>query len=160
MTWAPPRLVGLNVEALAAVFRRVIAEKRLSEPEELPPPLVTIAEKMIEVEALLRERGSVTLEGALRTATTRFAVVVTFLAVLEMWHQARLAVTQDGLFGPIVIQPGPEFGKRKITSFVDGAGPAPETLSLPEPEEPRPMRPLRPRRPRRAAEARPDEAAS
>ncbi len=157
VTWAPPQLVGLNVQALAAVFRRVIAEKRLSEPEELPPPLVTIAEKMTEVEALLREHGSVTLEAALRTASTRFAVVVTFLAVLEMWHQARLIVAQDGLFGAITITPGPEFGKRTITSFVDGAGPAPETLSMPAPEEPRPMRASRSRK---LASPQPDEAAS
>jgi len=158
VTWAPPRVVGLNVQALAAVFRRVIAEKRLSQPEELPPPLVTISEKMAEVEALLREHGSITLETALRTAHTRFAVVVTFLAVLEMWHQSRLLVTQESLFGPVLIKPGPEFGKRTITSFVDGAAPVPETLQLPEPEAPRPQRARRSRN--LAAVADPAPAAS
>src|SRR5260370_902250 len=82
---------------------------RLPEPAEQPPPLVTIGEKMLEVEALLRQHGKVTLEHALRTASSRFAVVVTFLAVLEMWHQARLEGTQEGLFGPIMIAPGPQF---------------------------------------------------
>src|SRR5262245_1751654 len=101
VVWSPPRLVGLNVQALGLVFGRVLAEKRLAEPEELPPPLVTVAEKMAEVEAALRERGRATLLEVLRTATSRFAVVVTFLAVLEMWHQGRLDVTQEALFGPI-----------------------------------------------------------
>jgi segregation and condensation protein A len=126
VVWSPPLLTGLNAKALAAVFHRVIAEKKVAEPEELPPPLVTIAEKMLEVEAMLREQGKVTLEYALRTANSRFAVVVTFLAVLEMWHQARLDVTQEELFGPIYIVPGPEFGKRTITSFIDAAAPAAE----------------------------------
>jgi segregation and condensation protein A len=119
ITWAPPRIVGLNVEALAMVFRRVLAERRLAEPEELPQPLVTIAEKMEEVEALLRAQGRATLEDVLRTAASRFAVVVTFLAVLEMWHQQRLIVTQEELFGPITILPGPKFGQRTISSFDD-----------------------------------------
>lgn len=106
LTWAPPKLVGLNVNALAAVFKRVLTEQRFSQPEQLPLPLVTVAEKIEEVEQLLAQRGRVSLEEALLTATSRFAVVVTFLAVLEMWHQGRLAVKQETLFGPVEILPG------------------------------------------------------
>jgi segregation and condensation protein A len=107
LTWAPPKLVGLNINALAAVFKRVLTEQQFSQPEQLPLPLVTVSEKIEEVEALLAERGRVTLEEALLTATSRFAVVVTFLAVLELWHQGRLDVTQETLFGPVEIAPGP-----------------------------------------------------
>jgi segregation and condensation protein A len=106
LTWAPPKLVGLNVNALAAVFKRVLTEQRFAQPEQLPLPLVTVAEKIEEVERLLAERGRVTLEEALLTAASRFAVVVTFLAVLEMWHQGRLSVKQETLFGPVEILPG------------------------------------------------------
>ena len=126
LVWAPPRLVGLDVSALAAVFRRVLAEQRLAEPEEIPPPLVTVAEKIAEVEALLRERTSALLEEVLRGAGSRFAVVVTFLAVLEMWHQARLSVTQETLFGPIEIRHGPKFGERTVTSFEPTTSDEPE----------------------------------
>lgn len=116
--WAPPQLVGLNVNALALVFRRVLAEKRLSQPERLPLPVVTIAEKIAEVEALLATCERATLEDVLRTATSRFAVVVTFLAVLELWHQARVEVLQESLFAPIEILRGPKFGQRvESTSF-------------------------------------------
>jgi segregation and condensation protein A len=112
LTWAPPKLVGLNVNALAAVFKRVLTEQKFSLPEQLPLPLVTVAEKIEEIEALLAERGRMTLEEALRTATSRFVVVVTFLAVLELWHQGRLEVTQETLFGPVEIAPGPRFRLR------------------------------------------------
>ena len=158
ITWAPPRIVGLNVQALAMVFRRVLAERRLAEPEELPQPLVTIAEKMEEVEALLRARGRATLEEVLYTAGSRFAVVVTFLAVLEMWHQQRLIVTQDELFGPITILPGPKFGQRTISSFDDPTIQTEieaeiEAAIQASAEEERPMRVRRRRVRRRAAES-------
>jgi segregation and condensation protein A len=109
LTLTPPRLVGLNVQALAHVFRRVLTERRFSEPEKLPQPLITIAEMIAEVETLLATHASVPLEEVLFfTATSRFAVVVTFLAVLELWHQNRIVVQQEHLFGPIVLQRAPQ----------------------------------------------------
>ena len=145
VTWSPPQLVGLNVDALAMVFRRVLAEKRIAEPEELPPPVVTIAEKIIEVEALLRAQSRVTLEEALRTADSRFAVVVTFLAVLELWHQARVSIHQDALFSAIEIVPGPKFGQRITATSVSGEIPVEE---IPEASDPS-AEPETPKRTRR-----------
>lgn len=116
LAWSPPKLVGLNVNALAQVFRRVLTERRFSAPEELPLPRVTVAEKIAEVEALLAARGRLAWEELLHAADSRFAMVVTFLAVLELWHQARITVTQERLFGPIVIAPGPRFGAAKTSA--------------------------------------------
>jgi len=107
LAWSPPKLVGLSAQALALVFRRVLMEQRFSEPEELPLPLVTVAEKMEEVLSLLAERGRLGLEEALLTAASRFVIVVTFLAILELWHQGRIRVVQTELFGPIQILPAP-----------------------------------------------------
>src|SRR5215469_7194420 len=104
--WRPPHVVGIDVSALAAVFQRVLTEKRLSQPENLPLPAVTIAEKIIQIEHILEIEGRTTLEALLRTADSRLAVVVLFLAVLELWHQARLKVVQEDLFGAISIKPG------------------------------------------------------
>jgi segregation and condensation protein A len=157
---SPPQLVGLNVHALALVFRRVVAEKRLSEPERIPLPLVTIGQKIAEVEAWLREHGKATLEEVLRSADSRFTVVVTFLAVLELWHQSRLIVRQEALFGEIEIVPGPKFGQRIEATSVGGEGPGLEdrvqTPGEPEPESEPESEPV-PRRPRRARGARMDE---
>jgi segregation and condensation protein A len=107
--WTPPQIMGADVSALAAVFQRVLTEKRLSQPEDLPLPPVTIAEKIIEIERILQGDGRTTLEDLLQRAGSRLAVVVMFLAVLELWHQARLMVAQEDLFGPISILPGPNF---------------------------------------------------
>lgn len=131
LTWTPPQLVGLNVQALALVFRRVLTEKRLAEPVELPLPLVTVADKIIEVEGLLQQRPRITLVDVLRTAHSRFAVVVTFLAVLELWHQARLIVRQEELFGPIEILPGPRFAEGRSTAHGEAGG-TDTVLALPD----------------------------
>jgi len=134
LTLAPPKLVGLNVNALALVFRRVLLAQRFATPEELPPPVVTVADKMAEIEALLSTHGRITLEEALLTAGSRFAVVVTFLAALEMWHQARLIIEQEELFGPVVILPGPRAGQRATSAseFDTGAGETPESAPASE----------------------------
>jgi segregation and condensation protein A len=153
---SPPQLVGLNIHALALVFRRVVAEKRLSEPEQIPLPVVTITQKIAEVEAWLREHGKATLEEVLRSADSRFTVVVTFLAVLELWHQSRLIVRQEALFGEIEIVPGSRFGQRIEATSVGGEGPRLEDLAQ-TPGEPEPESEPVPRRPRRAHAARTDE---
>ncbi|HEX8732800.1 MAG TPA: segregation/condensation protein A [Ktedonobacterales bacterium] len=152
LSWAPPKLVGLNVNALAAVFKRVLTEQRFSQPEQLPLPLVTVAEKIEEVERLLAERGRVTLEEALLTATSRFAVVVTFLAVLEMWHQGRLSVKQETLFGAVEIAPGPRSPQRQSAT---GEAPREEEYAPAVSEfDPAPIAPEpKPRRRRASAQA-------
>ncbi|HLV97297.1 MAG TPA: segregation/condensation protein A [Ktedonobacterales bacterium] len=105
LTWAPPKLVGLEVSALAAAFQRVLAERKRSEPEEVPLPLVKVSDKIAEIEAGLAAYGRVNFEDLLRSASTRLAMVVTFLAVLELWHQERIQVVQEGLFAGILILP-------------------------------------------------------
>ncbi len=111
LAWSPPKLVGLDASALAMIFRRVLLEKRFAEPEELPVPAMTIAEKIAQIEALLAEWGRLDFAEVLATATSRLVVVVTFLAILELWHRRRVLVEQEQLFGPITILPGPRWGQ-------------------------------------------------
>ncbi|HEX5546266.1 MAG TPA: segregation/condensation protein A [Ktedonobacterales bacterium] len=143
LQWSPPKLVGLNVGALSHVFRRVLTEKRFSEPEELPLPLVTVADKMAEVEELLARKPKALLEEILLSATSRFSVVVTFLAVLEMWHQARIRVEQDELFGPIYVL---RAARKPVREAEEEIPPTDEP-----PEELPPAAPTKRRRARRSA---------
>ena len=105
LAWAPPKLVGLEVEALAAAFRRVLEERKRTQPEPLPLPVVRVSDKIAEIEAALAAQGRVSFEELLRSATSRLAVVVTFLAVLELWHEERIRVVQEDLFATILILP-------------------------------------------------------
>ena len=102
-----PKLVGLEVEALAAAFRRVLEERKRAQPEPLPLPIVRVSDKIAEIEADLAAHGHVQFEALLQLAQSRFEAVVTFLAVLELWHQERIKVVQEGLFTPILLLPVP-----------------------------------------------------
>ncbi len=102
--WTPPRLTGLNVNALAAAFKRVLTESRDAEPEELPLPVVTVAEKIDEIDLLLQQQPAVTLTELVSGQMRRIVIVVTFIAVLEMWHLHRIAVRQDDPFGEVIIE--------------------------------------------------------
>ena len=115
ITRTPPQIVGVNAEALATVFRRVLAEKRLTQPEELTARRSSPSRRRSpKLKRYCGTEGHTILEALLQRAGSRFEVVVMFLAVLELWHQARLKVTQQDLFGSIEIQPGRNF--TKVTS--------------------------------------------
>ncbi len=105
VAWSRPKLVGLEVEALAAAFRRVLEKRNRPQPEPLPLPVVKVSDKIAEIEAGLAAHGRVQFEDLLRLAQSRFEMVVTFLAVLELWHQERIVVVQHRLFAPILLLP-------------------------------------------------------
>ncbi len=54
------------------------------------------------------------LSEILEGETSRFVMVVTFLAVLELWKYARIAVTQGELFGPILLERGEMWHERDL----------------------------------------------
>lgn len=104
LVYTPPKLTGLSVKALAAAFQRVLTANQDDTPAELPLPVVTVAEKIAEIEALLTVQPAITLTELLAGQTRRIVIVVTFIAVLELWHLHRIAVRQDDPFGDVFIE--------------------------------------------------------
>lgn len=100
----PPNLVGLTPGALASAFRRALQASQDREPEELPLPVITVAEQMAAIEARLAQTPSFPLADLLAGITRRIIIVVTFLAVLELWHQQRIQVRQADLFDVILVE--------------------------------------------------------
>jgi segregation and condensation protein A len=103
LAWAPPQLVGLNVDALTKAFKRALTESKERQPEELPLPIVTVAEKIDEIQNILKERSSFQLNELLTPQMRRIVIVVTFIAVLELWHQQHITVRQEELFGEVIV---------------------------------------------------------
>lgn len=104
VTWAPPQLTGLNVQALATAFRRALTDSHAREPAELPLPVVTIAEKIAEIDAILSRQPTATLTDLIAGQGRRIVIVVTFIAILELWHQHRIVVHQDDLFAEVIFE--------------------------------------------------------
>jgi len=56
-----------------------------------------------------QERGL--FSDVLEHETSRFVVIVTFLAVLDLWKWERINVLQDELMGPIVLERGEKWSE-------------------------------------------------
>ena len=76
--------------------------------------MVKVSDKIAEIESGLAAYGRVDFEDLLRSASTRLAMVVTFLAVLELWHQERIQVVQEGLFAAILLLPAAPAGAEQL----------------------------------------------
>jgi segregation and condensation protein A len=113
LAWTPPTLVGMEIDALAQAFARLLdlrAREQATGVEFVPTARVRVSARIAEILGLLRARPRILLNELLERETTRVVIIVTFLAVLEMWKHARIAVSQETLFSPIALERGEKWG--------------------------------------------------
>jgi len=109
LTWTPPTLVGLEAQALALAFQRLLNLRSKDEAngaDLLPLERVRVSECIAEIASLLRMKPTVLLSEVIENEYSRLVIIVTFLAVLEMWKHARITVKQESLLGPILLERG------------------------------------------------------
>ncbi len=110
LAWTPPTLVGLEAQSLTHALQRLLAlqAKEVAENNAslLPTARVRISERIAEIISFLQMRERVPLSEVLANEKSRFVIIVTFLAVLELWKWERINVLQDELMGPIVLERG------------------------------------------------------
>src|SRR5579885_886920 len=119
LAWTPPTLVGLEAQSLARAFQRLL-ELQAKDAENgndlVPIARVRVSERIAEIISILQEQSCILLEDVLERETSRLVIIVTFLAVLEMWKRARLSVTQSDLFGEITLERGERWEDRDAIS--------------------------------------------
>jgi segregation and condensation protein A len=109
LAWSPPTLLGLEIDTLASAFQRLLELHAKDEANsDIPIPMahVRVSERIAEIVALLRVRSSVHLSELLENERSRLVMIVTFLAVLELWKRERICVKQTTLFSPILLERG------------------------------------------------------
>lgn len=114
LAWTPPTLVGLEAQSLAQAFQSLLelqTKDITTDTDLVPVARVRVSERIDEIMGHLQERVSVTLEEILRDEHSRFVIIVTFLAVLELWKWQRISVTQDELMGPILLERGEKWAE-------------------------------------------------
>lgn len=114
LAWAPPTLTGLEPQSLARAFQRLLElqTKDVTNGAELVPiARVRVSERIAEILSHLQERESVSLEEVLAHEHSRFVIIVTFLAVLELWKWQRIGVKQEALMGPIMLERGEKWSE-------------------------------------------------
>jgi segregation and condensation protein A len=110
LAWTPPTLIGMEPQSLASAFQRLLelrTKDELDGADLIPLARITISERTAEIVRLLHERTCIFLAELIEKERSHLVVIVTFLAVLEMWKRERITVTQDSLFGSICLQRGP-----------------------------------------------------
>ncbi len=109
LTWTPPVLAGMEIQTLASAFQRLLElHTRDSENgnELMPTARVRVSERIAEIKSQLEIQPSVLLSSLLLHERSRLVIIVTFIAVLELWKWERIDVRQDELMGPIVLERG------------------------------------------------------
>jgi segregation and condensation protein A len=112
LAWSPPTIIGLEVDMLAQAFQRILELRARDEAANaafLPLARVRVSERIAEIVAILRSRPHLSLVELLENEPSRLVIIVTFLAVLELWKRARITVTQSSLFSPIMLQRGEQW---------------------------------------------------
>ncbi len=109
LAWTPPTLIGLEAQSLTQAFQRLLdlrAKDEVNGAELLPLARVSVSDRMAEIVALLTERPSILLSEVIENERSHLVIIVTFLAVLELWKRERIAVKQEVLLGPITLERG------------------------------------------------------
>src|SRR5215472_9408983 len=101
---AVPSLAQVPLYALVEAFQAVLARAKMRLPQEVIADRISLADRIQELCDVLRARRRVTFDALFEGLTTKFDLVITFLALLEMTrlHMTRLAQTQA--LGPIYVE--------------------------------------------------------
>ena len=92
-------VLGNRLQGLAMELREII-----SRPQEVMKQVMSISEKIIQLQRLISEKIETSLSAILKDTTSKTEVIVTFLALLELTKQRVLVVEQSGMFAEINIR--------------------------------------------------------
>ncbi len=119
LAWSPPTLLGLEIDTLASAFQRLLELHMRDEANNgafIPLARVRVSERITEIVELLHVRSSVHLSELLKNEHSRLLIIVTFLAVLELWKRERICVKQTTLFSPILLERGNRWNETEQVS--------------------------------------------
>ena len=100
----PNLLTGVTAEDVAEAYKRATLPKPPINFFHVTPVKLTVAETVERLVLEISERGKTTLRELTNTAVDRIDIVVHFLAVLEMYKQGIVELTQLSTFGALTIE--------------------------------------------------------
>ena len=119
LAWMPPTLLGLPIDSLTTAFQRLLELQAKEETNSgilIPTARVRVSECIAEIVGLLRVHSSIHLSDLLENEHSRIIIIVTFLAVLELWKREGIHVTQTTLFDPILLERGERWSENEQLS--------------------------------------------
>ena len=113
LTWTPPTLVNMEVQSLTRAFQRLLELQARDEENDtslMPVARVRVSERIEEIMSRLQEQPELPLTEVIANERSRLVIIVTFLAVLELWKWQRINVRQGELLGPFLLERGERWG--------------------------------------------------
>jgi segregation and condensation protein A len=103
-TDGPAPLASFPTFKLLDAFQAILDRAKDRSALEVTPERISIRERMTQMTELLRERRSCTFEELFEKDVSRYDIVVTFLALLEMTKMRVTRLYQADIQGPIHVQ--------------------------------------------------------
>ena len=100
----PDLLSGVSAADLAEAYKRATAPKPSIDLFHVTPVKLTVAETVEKLVSEISKRRKTTLRELTNNAVDRIEIVVHFLAVLEMYKQGMVELTQLSTFGALTIE--------------------------------------------------------
>ncbi len=122
LAWTPPTLVGLEAQSLYQAFQQLMelrAKDEANGAEMMPLARVRVSERIAEIVSLLTARPAVLLSEVIENEHSRLVIIVTFLAVLELWKRERICVKQETLLGPIILERGIKWSEQATEQAIE-----------------------------------------
>ena len=116
LAWTPPTLVNMEVQSLSRAFQRLLELQARDEENDtnlMPVARVRVSECIEEVISRLQERPEISLTEVIENERSRLVIIVTFLAVLELWKWQRIDIRQNELLGPIILERGERWNEER-----------------------------------------------
>lgn len=101
---APAPLAEIPLFALVEAFQRVLDRSKIRLSHDVVADRISLSDRIGELSELLAARGRVAFEDTFDGLATKFNLVITFLALLEMTRLKMTRLFQAGPLGPLYVE--------------------------------------------------------
>jgi len=99
-----PPLAEVPLFALVDAFQRVLDRNKLKLSHDVEVDRISLSDRIGELSGLLASRGLVLFDALFEGASTKFDLVITFLALLEMTRLKMTRLSQGEPLGPLCVE--------------------------------------------------------
>jgi len=99
-----PRLAEIPLFSLVEAFQRVLDRSKVRLSHEVVADRISLADRIAQLVDWLRPRGRVSFDDLFEGSVTKFDLVITFLALLEMAQLRLTRLFQAEAFGPLYVE--------------------------------------------------------
>jgi len=99
-----PPLAEVPLYAIVEAFQRVLSRSKVKLSHDVVADRISISDRIVELTEVIMTRRRATFEELFEGQTTRFDLVITFLALLEMTRLRLTALVQMGPLAPLYVE--------------------------------------------------------